>query len=53
MIYQYKKKLTYFSLDDGSILWQSKESPDSDYVITRKLDKIFVIEGKRIACYRV
>ena len=29
LIYQYKKQLTYFSLDDGSMIWQSKEKKDA------------------------
>ena len=53
LIYQYKKKLTYFSLDDGSIIWQTKEKKDAEYIITRKKDKIFIVEDKNIACYRI
>jgi len=53
LIYQYKKQLTYFSLDDGSILWQSKEKKNADFVITNKKDKIFIIEAKNIACYKI
>jgi hypothetical protein len=36
-----------------SILWQSKEKKDADFVITRKKDKIFIIEEKNIACYKI
>ena len=53
LIYQYKRRLTYFSLDDGSIIWQSKEKKEADFIITRKKDKIFIIEDKNIACYRI
>ena len=53
LIYQYKKQLTYFSLDDGSIIWQSKEKKDADYVITGKKDKIFIIEAKNVSAQNI
>ncbi len=53
IVYQYKKKLTYLSLADGSLIWQTKESGDADFAFDKTGTKIFIIEKKNIAAYKL
>jgi len=53
IVYQYKKKLTYLSLTDGSLIWQTKESGDADFAFDPTGTKIFIIENKNIAAYKL
>jgi outer membrane protein assembly factor BamB len=53
IVYQYKKKLTYISLADGSIIWQTKESGDADFAFDQTGSKIFIIGKDSIAAYKL
>ena len=53
IVYQYKSKLTYLSLKDGSIIWQTKEAGSADFAFDPTGTKIFVIEKKNLAAYKL
>lgn len=53
ILYRYKKRMNYISLMDGSYIWQSKEAKKADFRISNKQDKLFIIEDKNIAAYKI
>ena len=55
LLYQYKKKLMYISLADGSTIWESKEreAKDTDIFLDEGGSRIFIVEKKNIAAYKL
>lgn len=55
LLYQYKKALKLISLENGQVLWQSKEkkAKDVEIQLDSRQSKVFVVGDKDISCYRI
>jgi len=53
ILYQYKKDLVYYSLEDGSIIWKTKASKEADYMFFPDLSKVLVTEKKKMIAYKI
>ncbi len=55
LIYQYKKWLQMISLEDGKVVWKTKEhkAKDVDMFFSSDRTKLFVVGKDEITCYRI
>lgn len=55
ILYQYKKNFNYYSLKDGSVIWESKEKKAKDVEIFLDSNKkrIFFVAKKNITAYKL
>ncbi len=55
LLYQYKKWMTYISLEDGSVIWKSKErnAKDTNIFFNSAGDRMFLWDKKGVDVYKL